>query len=80
MLEFVVLCYLSADRKLTARYLGAQEWEPGEFETSEAKKETTRKKQNRSLETGRGRDWERQTGRQTNMGVCVGWTLESRGG
>lgn len=67
MLEFVVLCYLSAGKKLGARYLGAQEWKPCEFETSEAKKETMRKKQNRSLETGRGRDWERQTGRQTNM-------------
>lgn len=67
MLEFVVLCYLSAGGKLGARYLGAQGWELCEFETSEVKKETMRKKQNRSLETGRGRDWERQTGRQTNM-------------
>lgn len=78
MLEFVVLCYPSTGRKLGARYLGSQEWEPCEFETSEAKKETMRKKQNRSLETGRGRDWERQTGRQTNMWVCVGWTLEKQ--
>ena len=47
------------------------------------KKETKRKtKQNktpRNLETGRGSDWERQTGRQTNMQICVGWTLEKQG-